>query len=94
MRQDSPEGAQTGDLAADAHGDAPQLAEATLLPEDSPLAPAVERMPERDELAHLLMGDGHHHDPTRDGEREAGGAGDVEQETEGTGERSDTPQSG
>ena len=70
-----------------------QPAENTLLPEDSPLAPAVERMPERDELAHLLMGDGHHHEPARDHDENGSGAEAVE-EAEGTEERRDTPQSG
>ena len=92
--QDSAEGAQTGDLPADAHGHTLQPADDTLLPEDSPLAPAVERMPERDELAHLLMGDGHHRESTRDDHDDDSEGEIAGNETEGTGERKDSPQSG
>ncbi len=91
--QDTAQRAQSRDLQADAHAPSLQPAENTLLPEDSPLAPAVERMPERDELAHLLMGDGHHHEPARDHD-ENGSGGEAVEEAEGTGERRDSPQSG
>lgn len=107
-QQDSPEEAGAEQLPseahglADAHGGALQPAEDALLPEDDPLAPVVESMPERDELAHLLMGDGHR-SPPRDGER-APRVGeredteakdeDVEEVVEGTGEGGDGRRSG
>ena len=89
------------DIPGHVHGGALQPVEDTLLPEDNPLAPAVERMPERDELAHLLMGDGHHSQQPRDGERapregerEDAEAEGLEEAAEGTGEREDGRQSG
>ena len=92
--QDGPEEARPGELPAESDGAALQPAEDTLLPEDNPLAPVVERMPERDELAHLLMGDGHHPEPAADGGGEDGKAGDAGEEAEGTGERRDGGQVG
>ena len=93
-QQDSPEEAGAEDLPADARVGALQPVEDALLPEDDPLAPVVENMPERDELAHLLMGDGHHSKQPRDGEREDAEAEGLEEAAEGTGEREDGRQSG
>ena len=64
---DGPERAYLGDVELDSTGSEPQPSEDPLLPDDNPLSLTLERMPERDELASLLMREAQPDDPEDDG---------------------------
>ncbi len=63
---DGPERAHWGDVEPVSTGSEPQPSEDPLLPEDNPLSLTLERMPERDELASLLMREARPHDHADD----------------------------
>ena len=82
--------AHLGDVEPDSTGSEPQPSEDPLLPEDNPLSLTLERMPERDELASLLMREAQPDDPEDDGPQNDWLPGDGPPKVEDAGESRET----